>query len=114
MNKLFAEPCQSQKVSYWIGVAQVFLVALLLLPPCAPSLDWETHQNGSICKVHLQKIRPRDQSPLTRITQVCIYHFSTFLHIYIQYFHWLLLVEILFASGNTEKINRFQSQTRRK
>lgn len=60
------------------------------------------------------KIRPRDQSPLTRITQVCIYHFSTFLHIYIQYFHWLLLVEILFASGNTEKINRFQSQTRRK
>lgn len=75
MNKLFAEPCQSQKVSYWIGVAQVFLVALLLLPPCAPSLDWETHQNGSICKVHMQKSDQEIKVPLPELHR-CV--FTTF------------------------------------
>lgn len=60
------------------------------------------------------KIRPRDQSPLTRITQGCMYHFFTFLQIYFQYFQSLLLVEILLANGNIEKIDRFESETHRK
>lgn len=82
MNKLFAEPCQSQKVSYWIGVAQVFLVALLLLPPCAPSLDWETHQNGSICKVHLQKSDQEIKAPYKNYTGVYLPLFHLLAHIY--------------------------------
>lgn len=60
MNKLIAELCQSEKFSYMIqrflvGVGQHRFFWLLLFPSYAPSLDWKTHQNEGICKMHVQK-----------------------------------------------------------
>lgn len=39
--------------------SSVFLVSLFLFSYCAPSWDWKTHWNESICNIHLQKCEDR-------------------------------------------------------